>query len=88
MQCEIRHATNLQKPNGNVALDPGNDANICLEIQLDVYLQATLDILPIEAKPCILVLVLSFLIAAGSVVSVAAESGDCIPGCVTGISNR
>lgn len=34
----------LQQPNGNIAPDLRNSANICLQIELDVYLQAASDV--------------------------------------------
>ena len=42
----------LQDTNRNIALDPRNNPDISLEIQLDMYLQAPLDILIIiQPKP-------------------------------------
>jgi hypothetical protein len=64
----------LQKANGDISLYLGNDPNICFEIQLDVYFQATLDIFVVEAKSFVS---LRLVVAVGRAVSTdSTEAGD------------
>jgi hypothetical protein len=50
----------LQQPNSNITLDLGDNSNIRFKVKLDMYLQAALNILVVEAEtfiPCVLVAV-------------------------------
>lgn len=56
----------LQQSNRNIAFNPRDDPDICLQIQLDMHLETTLDILVIEAEALVSVLGLIAVFAVSS----------------------